>query len=382
MFAAKLLGRRLRSTTLTPVRSNRSHNRCVSDWMRRHVADPHVRASVRDEYRSRAAYKLIEINTKLRLIRPGASVVDLGSAPGSWTQVAVQAAHAHTPAPIIVPAECPADPMTLPLRDSRPGMRNARTNVLGLASAEVRSLSLGPSRSTSATAAEATITSEVLSESAAALPSIAPAIRTRGSTKPGRVVAVDLAPMIHVAGSTFLQGDFREAPTRRAIRAALGASAIDVVLSDMAHSFVGSGTTDHTLQMQLAWTALIFATQNLASGGNVAIKTRYGDEYRPFTLAVKGLFSKVRRLRTSPGDIHIGFQCFRSTCSVPLQMVEVKPPASRAESAEAYVVGLGFSGAPGGTSRRLGPQTAGDRDARLIASCLAGHGLSWGGGGA
>lgn len=360
------------STTLTP---GRSHNRCVSDWMRRHVADPHVRASVRDEYRSRAAYKLIEINTKLRLIRPGASVVDLGSAPGSWTQVAVQAAHARAPAQLLVPAESPADPAALPQLDSRLGMRNARTNVLGLASAELRSLSLGPSSSTSATteAAEA-----ALSEAAAALPPTSPAIRTRGNTTPGRVVAVDLAPMIHVTGSTFLQGDFREVPTRRAIRTALGASAIDVVLSDMAHSFVGSGTTDHTLQMQLAWTALIFATQNLASGGNVAIKTRYGDEYRPFTLAVKGLFSKVRCQCTSPSDIRVA-----ANASVLLpyafQMVEVKPPASRAESAEAYVVGLGFTGAPGGTSRRLGPQTAGDRDARLIASCLAGHGLSWGG---
>ena len=113
----------------------------------------------------------------------------------------------------------------------------------------------------------------------------------------GRVIALDLSPMVLVPGSTFILGDFRAPVTRYAIESSLnGPNTIDVVLSDMAHSFIGSGTTDHTLQMQLAWTALVFAIQNLRTGGNVAIKTRYGDEYRLFCLAVKSCFTKVSAL--------------------------------------------------------------------------------------
>jgi len=60
-------------------------------WMQRHVNDPHVRRAVAEGYRSRAAYKLQEIAKRDRLLRPGAIVVDLGAAPGGWSQVAVKA---------------------------------------------------------------------------------------------------------------------------------------------------------------------------------------------------------------------------------------------------------------------------------------------------
>jgi 23S rRNA (uridine2552-2'-O)-methyltransferase len=70
----------------SPARKHRS-NRA---WIERHLADPYVRAATRDGYRSRAAYKLIEIDDRDRLIRPPATVVELGAAPGSWTQVLVQ----------------------------------------------------------------------------------------------------------------------------------------------------------------------------------------------------------------------------------------------------------------------------------------------------
>ena len=62
--------------------------------MQRHVKDPYVRRARADGYRSRAAFKLIEINTRDRLLIPGAKVVDLGAAPGGWSQVAVQKAGA------------------------------------------------------------------------------------------------------------------------------------------------------------------------------------------------------------------------------------------------------------------------------------------------
>src|SRR5712672_1332562 len=59
-------------------------------WLRRHVTDPYVRMAKEQGYRSRAAFKLLEINDKEKLLRPGAIVVDLGAAPGGWSQVAAQ----------------------------------------------------------------------------------------------------------------------------------------------------------------------------------------------------------------------------------------------------------------------------------------------------
>jgi 23S rRNA (uridine2552-2'-O)-methyltransferase len=61
-----------------------------SAWMHEHVTDPYVKKAQQDSYRSRAAYKLLEIDKRERLLRPGMTVVDLGAAPGSWCQVAVQ----------------------------------------------------------------------------------------------------------------------------------------------------------------------------------------------------------------------------------------------------------------------------------------------------
>ena len=65
-----------------------SRNRSSRQWIQRHLKDPYVKRSVAEGYRSRAAYKLIEIDDKDRLLRPGMVVVDLGAAPGSWLQVA------------------------------------------------------------------------------------------------------------------------------------------------------------------------------------------------------------------------------------------------------------------------------------------------------
>jgi 23S rRNA (uridine2552-2'-O)-methyltransferase len=61
-----------------------------SAWMHEHVTDPYVKKAQQGGYRSRAAYKLLEINQRDRLLRPGMTVVDLGAAPGSWCQVAVE----------------------------------------------------------------------------------------------------------------------------------------------------------------------------------------------------------------------------------------------------------------------------------------------------
>src|SRR5260370_18991657 len=74
------------SSKNSPARKQRSNR----EWIQRHLADPYVQAANREGYRSRAAYKLIEIDGRDRLIRPPATVVELGAAPGSWTQVIVQ----------------------------------------------------------------------------------------------------------------------------------------------------------------------------------------------------------------------------------------------------------------------------------------------------
>jgi len=59
-------------------------------WMQEHLNDPYVKLAQKEGYRARAAYKLMEIDDKDKLIKPGMTIVDLGSAPGSWSQVAVQ----------------------------------------------------------------------------------------------------------------------------------------------------------------------------------------------------------------------------------------------------------------------------------------------------
>ena len=58
------------------------------EWMREHLEDPFVKRAHKDGYRSRAAYKLLEVNEKYHIIKPGMTVVDLGAAPGSWSQIA------------------------------------------------------------------------------------------------------------------------------------------------------------------------------------------------------------------------------------------------------------------------------------------------------
>jgi 23S rRNA (uridine2552-2'-O)-methyltransferase len=67
-----------------------ARSKSSNQWLQRHVKDPFVRKARSEGYRSRAAYKLIEVNTKERFLVPGAKVVDLGAAPGGWAQVAAQ----------------------------------------------------------------------------------------------------------------------------------------------------------------------------------------------------------------------------------------------------------------------------------------------------
>jgi 23S rRNA (uridine2552-2'-O)-methyltransferase len=214
----------------TRLRTAKGRSKASQRWLERQLNDPYVRAAQERGLRSRAAFKLLEMDEKHRLLRPGARVLDLGAAPGGWTQVAVERA--------------------------------------------------GPG---------------------------------------GRVVAVDLLPMDPVPGATVLQGDFQDEAVAAAALEALGGTA-DVVLSDMAPNTTGHGATDHLRIMALAELALDTALEALAPGGAFVAKVFQGGSERAFLDTLKRRFTAVRH---------------------------AKPPASRKDSSELYVVATGFRGREG-----------------------------------
>jgi 23S rRNA (uridine2552-2'-O)-methyltransferase len=211
----------------TRLRTAEGRSTASQRWLNRQLNDPYVRAAKERGFRSRAAFKLLEMNDKAKLLRPGARVVDLGAAPGGWTQVAVQAVGAR-----------------------------------------------------------------------------------------GQVVALDILPMDPVAGATTLQGDFQEAEAEARIIEALGGKA-DLVLSDMAPNTTGHAATDHLRIMALAELALEFACKVLTPGGGFIAKVFQGGSEKEMLATLKQYFATVRHL---------------------------KPPASRKDSAELYVVAQGFRG--------------------------------------
>ncbi len=214
------------------VRLRHRHKPSSAAWLSRQLNDPYVAAARRAGWRSRAAFKLIEIDERFHLLRPGLRVIDLGAAPGGWTQVAV-----------------------------------ART---------------GAGR--------------------------------------GLVVAADLAEMELMEGAVVLRLDLREEGALTALSAALGGPA-DVVLSDMAPATTGHAGTDHLRILALAETALVVAAGVLKPGGSFLAKVFRGGAEGELLAALKRAFAELRH---------------------------VKPPASRAESAETYVLARGFRGSARG----------------------------------
>jgi len=229
------------------VKTARSRRPSSTRWLERQLNDPYVEEARRLGFRSRAAFKLLQLDERFRLLAPGRRVVDLGAAPGGWTQVAVARVAPHS----------------------------------------------------SAKASEGQ-------------PSIA-----RRATE-GRVVAVDMSPMDPVPGAIVLQGDCRDAETIAAVREALGGPA-DVVLSDMAPPATGHAQTDHLRIVALAEIAYDAAVELLAPGGSFVCKVLQGGAQGDLLTALKRDFATVRH---------------------------VKPAASRADSAEIYLVAQGFRGRP------------------------------------
>jgi 23S rRNA (uridine2552-2'-O)-methyltransferase len=200
-------------------------------WLQRQLNDPYVAAAKRKGFRSRAAYKLAEIDDKHRLLKPGMRVVDLGAAPGGWSQIAAE--------------------------------------------------------------------------------------RVAAVSGQGQLVAVDVTAMDPLPGVTFVQLDFTSAGAEDTLKALLRAGAADVVLSDMAAPTTGHTRTDHLRIMGLAEAAAHFACEVLSPGGAFLAKVLQGGSEGELLDLLKRSFKTVRH---------------------------VKPPASRADSAELYVLATGIRG--------------------------------------
>jgi 23S rRNA (uridine2552-2'-O)-methyltransferase len=182
-------------------------------WLRRHVTDPYVKAARKQGYRSRAAFKLLDIDAKEKLFRSGQTVLDLGGAPGGWSQVAAEKV--------------------------KPG---------------------------------------------------------------GRVIAIDLVQIAPISGVTILQGDFREISLD---------TRCDVVLSDVSPNMSGIPNVDQARWLELAEGAVELGRKVLKPDGVFVVKAFHGEAFDALVERLKAVFMKVK---------------------------VVKPPASRGESTETYVV--------------------------------------------
>jgi 23S rRNA (uridine2552-2'-O)-methyltransferase len=211
------------------VRSGKNRSQSSKQWLERQLNDPYVARAKREGYRSRAAFKLIEIDDKAKLLKKGARVIDLGAAPGGWSQVAA---------------------------------------------------------------------------------------RRVAAPEHGRVVAIDLLAMDAVAGADFVQLDFLDPAAPGRLKTMLGGPA-DVVLSDMAANATGHRKTDHLKIMALVEAAAQFAGEVLAPGGAFLAKVLQGGTEAALLAALKRDFANVKH---------------------------IKPAASRADSAELYLLATGFRG--------------------------------------
>ncbi len=215
------------------VKSGRGRTLSSKLWLERQLNDPFVARAKREGFRSRAVYKLAEIDDKFHFLKPGGKVVDLGAAPGGWSQLVAK----------------------------RVGAEQGK----------------------------------------------------------GRVVAIDILKMEAVPGVDFLELDFLEENAPQILRDVLGGPA-DVVLSDMAANATGHRQTDHLKIMALVEVAIEFAAEVLKPGGAFVAKVLQGGTEASLLASLKRDFASVKHM---------------------------KPAASRADSAELYLVATGFRGRKG-----------------------------------
>jgi len=212
------------------VKTARRRKSSSTAWLKRQLNDPYVIEAKRRGFRSRAAFKILELNEKFNFLKPGGRIVDLGAAPGGWSQAAYELVMA--------------------------------------------------------------------------------------GDKKGKIVALDIQEMDPIEGIEILHLDFTAGNAPGALKQALGGEA-DVVMSDMAAPSTGHTGTDHLRIIGLCETALEFSREVLAPGGTFIAKVLQGGTEGELLNNLKRDFKTVRH---------------------------VKPPASRQDSAEMYVVGLNFKG--------------------------------------
>ncbi len=215
----------------THVKTAKKRSAASTQWLQRQLNDPYVAMAKQQGYRARSAFKLIELDDKFRFLMPGKRVVDLGAAPGGWTQVAVQR------------------------------VKSAPDNPL--------------------------------------------------------VVGLDLLEMTPIAGAKTTQLDFLDDTAPDVLKGMLDGHKADVVLSDMAPNTTGMKDIDHLRIMGLLETAYAFACEILNPNGAFVAKIFQGGTEQNLLNEMKRRFKSVKH---------------------------AKPPASRKESSEFYVVATGFKG--------------------------------------
>ena len=227
--------------TRLKVRVKTGKGRTVSQkiWLERQLNDPYVAEARKQGYRSRAAFKLIEIDDKYTFLKSGGRIVDLGAAPGGWSQVAVK--------------------------------------------------------------------------------------RVKAEEGKGRVIAIDMHGMDPIPAVTIFKKDFLEEDAPALLIEALGGEKADCVLSDMAAHATGHRQTDHIQIMGLAEAGYEFAKEVLKPGGTYLAKVLRGGTEGEMLKMMKKDFASVRH---------------------------VKPMASRDDSAELFVLAMGFRGAGDGASKQ------------------------------
>ncbi|MDE2791456.1 MAG: RlmE family RNA methyltransferase [Paracoccaceae bacterium] len=219
------------------VRTAKGRRSSSTRWLERQLNDPYVQRAQAEGYRSRSAYKLIELDDRFRFLSPGVSVIDLGCAPGGWSQVAVE-----------------------------------RVNAQG---------------------------------------------RVPGHRR-GSVIGIDIQPVEPLSGATFVSQDiFDRLASERNVGLDQGNHLFDVVLSDMAPSSSGDRKTDHLRIVALCEAAAELAFAILSPGGTLVLKVLAGGAESGLQTLLKRNFARVRT---------------------------AKPPASRPDSSEKFVVATGFRG--------------------------------------
>jgi len=206
------------------IRTAKGRKPSSTRWLERQLNDPYVRRAKAENYRSRAAYKLLELDERFGLLKGVKAVIDLGIAPGGWSQV----------------------------------------------------------------------------------------VRRRSGQ--AKVVGIDLLPTDPIEGVTILQMDFMDEAAPERLKQELGGEA-DLVLSDMAANTVGHQQTDHLRTMALVEAGLLFATEVLRPGGAYVAKVLAGGADNQLVAEMKRHFTTVKH---------------------------AKPPASRKDSSEWYVIAQGF----------------------------------------